>query len=376
MVGDSSSSGSAARPEAVLLTFERYLRTHPGTVGVGIIGFFLFVAVVHLRAGIQLPLAITFAGPLVFCTYGVGVVAGTTAAVAIATIWLADALSLGMTLGQALPLFGTRLFSNLAIVGISAVAAAAARTRMRYLEAQGELVRLRADLVSAFSHDLRAPLTAMMGYAELLRDGADLEGAIPRSEALDRILVNGGRLNQLIADMLTAGDGDRAAPVEITAFSAEEFVAALRAEFDDTQRAGAVSLQWTVTPNTPALTTDRTKLTSVVRNLVGNALKFTTEGQVAVRIDYDAAPAAHRIAVADTGPGIASDVVPHIFDRFYRANETKQRAGFGVGLFIVKRLTELLGGTVVVRSQPGHGTTFVVTLPPPRATVSVALGER
>jgi signal transduction histidine kinase len=359
-----SQGGSGQRQDRTvrLLAGERWLRTHPGFAGAVTIGFFLVVGAVHLRVGVEFPLAITFAAPLAFCTYGVGLVAGSTAGVAVATIWLADALAFGMPWGDALPLFASRLFSNLAIVVLSAVTASTVRTHVRLLETQHELVRLRADLVSAFAHDLRTPLAVITGYAELLASDPE-DDAAARREATGRILANAARLNQLVADMLAAGDMDRTAPLDVTTIHPAEFVAALRAELDDAPRGHDVAVLWEIGTDTPPLATDRSKLASIVRNLVGNALKFTDQGRVVVRWAYDTAAAAHRIAVEDTGPGIPADALPHVFDRFYRATTSRARSGFGLGLFIVQRLTDLLGGGVTVTSEPGRGTRFVVTLP-------------
>ncbi|MBI4515002.1 MAG: HAMP domain-containing histidine kinase [Deltaproteobacteria bacterium] len=363
MAESPASQMAASRAQTALLAAERYLRTHPGAVGMLAVCAFVVIGVVHLRADGELSMAITYVVPLAVCAYALGAVAGATMAIGIAVLFFLDAINRDFTIDEAVMGFTARVVGNLGIVAISAVAAMAARAREHYLEAQQDLVSLRADLVSAFSHDLRAPLTAITGYAELLRYSPGGDAALPLPEALDRILANAARIDHLIGDMLVAGEGASVPPVQASRFAPEELVAALRAEFDDAPCPSGVSLSWVVAPETPPLQTDRDKLMSVVRNLVGNALKFTSEGSVAVRLGYDREAGMHRIEVADTGPGIAAEELTQVFQRFYRAARTSQRGGFGVGLFIVKRFTELLGGTVSVQSQLGRGTAFVVSLP-------------
>jgi signal transduction histidine kinase len=359
--GRRTSRSADVFPSAILRG-ERFLRTHPGLFGAVTVCFFAAIGVVHLRIGIDVPLAVTFAAPLALCTYSVGPFAGAALGVALATLWLVDALSLGVAPREALFVFGTRLFSNFGIVAVTALAAAAARARTGYFEAQQQLTRLRDDLVSAFSHDLRAPLTAIIGYASVLREGEFAEASGEVADALDRILVNATHLNHLIGDMLAAGSGEGSAPLRFSSFEPEELVSSLRTEFEDAAR-GPVQLVWQVAPHTPALRTDRSKLISIVRNLVGNALKFTRQGSVVVRLAYDPDAREHRLEVEDTGPGIPAEDLPRVFDRFYRAGQAKGTDGFGLGLFIVKRFTELMGGSVKVQSQTGRGTRFTLVLP-------------
>lgn len=125
-----------------------------------------------------------------------------------------------------------------------------------------------------------------------------------------------------------------------------------------------MALLWYVDPGIPLLQTDRAKLTSVLRNLVSNALKYTAGGQVRIRIAYDYETNTHRLEVEDTGPGIPEQAKPAIFDRFRRVGGKEGKAGgFGLGLFIVRRFVEALGGRIRISSEQGRGTRFVVDLP-------------
>jgi signal transduction histidine kinase len=377
MMDDSRKSANLLPPgrvQTAVLAGERFLRTHPTTIGLLSVGAFVIITVADIGSQGELPLAVTYAVPLALCTYSVGLVAGLVAAAAVGGVWLIDAIGRGMEQGDAVVIFGARILSSFAIVAVAAVAVLGvvagggvtttpARARERYLEGQRQLAQLRGDLTTAFTHDLRAPLTAIIGYTELLLEGAD--GPLPEkaTATLKRIVENATHLDQLIADMLAAGGGMAGVPLQVTAFEPEALVAALRVEFDGAPRSRDVTLLWQVAPGIPRLRTDRTKLTSVVRNLVGNALKFTRRGTVTVRLDYDAELASHRIEVTDTGPGIAADALPHVFDRFVRIAPSELTPGFGLGLFIVRRFVELLGGSVTVQSEIGSGTRFLIIIP-------------
>jgi signal transduction histidine kinase len=186
--------------------------------------------------------------------------------------------------------------------------------------------------------------------------------AAEAEEVLDRILVNAERLDRLIADMLEAGKAEYTA-LQVERVDPSELLAELRAEFAHNNQRKGVTQQWEVATGTPPLQTDRIKVASIVRNLVNNAIKFTEQGRVAVHIEYDATSRTHRIEVEDTGAGIPPGALEHIFDRFYRAHDVARVSGFGLGLFTVKRFTEMLGGRIAVRSEVGRGTRFTVTLP-------------
>lgn len=363
---------AVASAVTVLSSFERALRTHPVAVAVFTIASFSLVGTLQLWIGTSWALMINYALPIAICAYGVGLVAGAVAAFAADILLVVSAMQRGLVIDDFASLLMFRLISNLVIVVIAAGAAAAARARERYDTAQRQLVQTQADLVSAFSHDLRSPLGAIIGYAEILREDLGASATVDTAEALDAILASASQVDKLIGDMLTAGRGDRAAPLQLSAFDVHMLVADLRREFAAQPPREGVVLEWVVDPHGPAMQSDRSKVASIVRNLLSNALKFTRRGRVEVRIRYLPEADAHRFEVEDTGPGISSEALPHIFDRFYRVASTRQTAGFGLGLVIVKRFTELLGGSVTVESEAGRGTRFCIILPrlPIRAAVS------
>jgi signal transduction histidine kinase len=136
----------------------------------------------------------------------------------------------------------------------------------------------------------------------------------------------------------------------------------LRTEFDALPHATDTALRWEAVGDT-ILHTDRRKLKMILKNLVGNALKFTAAGEIAVRCDrYDRGAV---ISVRDTGVGIPAEHLPHVFDMFRQVDSSDARSygGAGLGLYIVSQLATQLGATIEVESEPGHGSTFRVRLP-------------
>jgi len=352
----------AGVPEFVL-KIEHWLRTHPGGVGVFSVFSVAVIGLVEPQTRGDLSRALTLSIPLGLCSYAVGPIAGLVMAASVTVLWALDAMSGGLAGPQAGVLFLARLLSNLGVVVMSAIAAAAARAREHYIEAQEELARMRADLVSAFSHDLRSPLSAISSYAGIVQDGSGEAGGIANAEAAERILINAARLNNLISDMLTASRPDSAVSVVAGDAAPVAVLQDLQTEFDHVGRDYRTAIEWQAASDLPPIRTDVPKLTSIVRNLVTNAVKFTPQGRVAVRITYDAAARTHRIEVEDNGPGIPAESLPQLFDPFYRVESTRRITGSGLGLFIVKRFVELLHGQIAVDSTVGRGTRFTVTLP-------------
>jgi len=126
-----------------------------------------------------------------------------------------------------------------------------------------------------------------------------------------------------------------------------------------------VALHWPPEGALPTLETDRGKLKSILRNLVDNALKFTPSGEVSVQAEYDAERDSVRMVVRDTGIGIPEHARESIFDLFQQVGRSRpsSRQGVGLGLYLVRRFAELLGGTVSVQSAEGKGSVFTVELP-------------
>jgi signal transduction histidine kinase len=220
--------------------------------------------------------------------------------------------------------------------------------------------RVKNEFVSTMSHELRTPLHVILGYADLLDDVlTDPEGR----RGIDRIRVAGRELLELIeatldVNRLESGeDAATLAPVAVRDLWDE-----LGGEFTALPHAESVRLVWQVEDGLVALA-DRRKLKIIVKNLVGNALKFTRAGEVVASAVRDGQRCVVR--VCDTGIGIPPEHLGGIFEKFRQVDSSDRRSfgGVGLGLYIVRKLVEQLGGTVEVASTVGRGTTFTITLP-------------
>jgi signal transduction histidine kinase len=220
----------------------------------------------------------------------------------------------------------------------------------------------RAFLMSV-SHDLRTPLTSIRGYAEAMADGAlDADDPRERERAAGVIAAEARRLERLVRDLLDLArlEADqfslRPQPADATAVVADA-ADALRLAAED---AGLHLL--VVTDGALPATLDPERLGQIVANLTENAIKYATdEVRVAVR---PSRPGAFAVEVADDGPGIPPEDLPHVFDRLYTSRRVPgRRVGTGLGLTIVRELAQAMQGTVHVESPPGGGTVVVVELP-------------
>jgi signal transduction histidine kinase len=153
-------------------------------------------------------------------------------------------------------------------------------------------------------------------------------------------------------------------PLELADCDLPHLIGELAAETRHLQEKPGVSLIWNVAPQLPLLHTDAIKLKVVVKNLVSNAVKFTESGSVVV--DVRARDAGVDISVTDTGIGIAADALPIIFEPFRQADSspTRHYGGVGLGLYIARRLLDMLGGSITVESEVGRGSVFRAWVPP------------
>jgi signal transduction histidine kinase len=236
------------------------------------------------------------------------------------------------------------------------------------LAERGRQLQLASEHKSQFlanmSHELRTPLNAILGYTELLADG--IYGALPERACgvLQRVMENGRNLLALINDVL---DLAKIEAGELTLSVEDYHVAPLvqnvMAAMEPLARAKHLALLATAADGMPAGHGDARRLQQVLINLVGNAVKFTDVGEVEVSAREDAGR--FRIAVRDTGPGIAPDDQQKIFEEFQQVDNssTRRKGGTGLGLAISRRIVEMHGGHLFVESTPGQGATFHVDIP-------------
>ncbi|MGH7768528.1 MAG: ATP-binding protein [Candidatus Binatia bacterium] len=241
--------------------------------------------------------------------------------------------------------------------------------------------KVKDEFLSVMSHELRTPLNVVIGYTGLMKEGLLGQVSREQTKALEKI---GDRAK----DQLTMIDSILfATSVETREIKAEPQEVSLGSFLDDLKSSYEVSLEtqirldWHYAADLPVVHVDAAKLRHILQNLINNAIKFTREGEVAVSARMMANgrhaggsghPAFIEFRVADTGIGIAESHVPVIFDKFRQvdSSETRPYGGVGIGLYIVRKFTEMLGGTVDVESKPGEGSTFTVRVPCDAAKVN------
>jgi signal transduction histidine kinase len=238
----------------------------------------------------------------------------------------------------------------------------------RYRRAQEALTRVKNEFVSIVGHELRAPLTAVIGYAELMEE-VDVVGPLTplQQEYLAEIQRGGGRLKRLVDDLLDYSLAEHGALKldRRAADLSERLRGAVESQRPNAARAG-VTLGARLPAGPLVADVDADRIEQVVLNLIGNALKFTPEGgevDVALSRDGDTA----LITVTDTGAGIAEADLPRLFDKFFQGaggqESPRGRGGAGLGLAVAKAIAEAHGGRIRATSEPGRGACFEVRIP-------------
>jgi signal transduction histidine kinase len=236
------------------------------------------------------------------------------------------------------------------------------------VEEKGQLIAIANEHKSQFfanmSHELRTPLNAVLGYTELIVDG--LYGEIPdkAKEVLDRVQINGKHLLGLINDVLDLSKIEAGQlKLSLEDYSMKSVVDSVVATTGSLAHAKGLNIKASVADDLPVGHGDERRLTQVLLNLVGNAIKFTDAGEVEIRAQAD--NGAFDVAVRDTGPGIAPQDQLRIFEDFQQLDNTSTRhkGGTGLGLAIARRFIEMHGGKLTVDSALGVGSTFRVVLP-------------
>jgi signal transduction histidine kinase len=224
--------------------------------------------------------------------------------------------------------------------------------------------RAKSQFLANMSHELRTPLNAILGYTELITDS--IYGEVPDKirDVIGRVEHNGRHLLGLINDIL---DLSKIEAGQLTLmfndYSMKAVVDTVMSVVESLASEKKLELKATVDPDLPVGRGDEQRITQVLLNLVGNAIKFTNTGEVAVRVSKS--DGAFLVSVADTGPGISETEQRSIFEEFRQADSssTREKGGTGLGLAITKRLVEMHGGRLWVESTPGEGATFSFTLP-------------
>jgi signal transduction histidine kinase len=225
---------------------------------------------------------------------------------------------------------------------------------------------LKSEFIGTMSHELRTPLNAIIGYNELLGDGEFGPVSGEQREVCGKILQYSRQLLELIQATLDVSRMESGAlPVTLGPVDVAALLEEVEREIPAAWVKPGVQVSFTTRPDVPLLQSDHPKLKMVIRNLVHNALKFTDRGSVSVRAEADLEHDALVVVVADTGIGISPEGQGIIFDMFRQVDGSDRRRhdGVGLGLYIVRRLTALLGGTIGVESEVGRGSRFEIRFP-------------
>jgi signal transduction histidine kinase len=214
------------------------------------------------------------------------------------------------------------------------------------------------------SHELRTPLNAVLGYTELILDGIYGEVSEKARPTLQRIQSNGRHLLSLINDVLDLSKIEAGQlTLSLADYLIKDVVHTVYGAVEPLATSKNLRLKLELPKDLPMAHGDERRLTQVLLNLVGNAVKFTDTGEVAIRAST--ADGSFTVAVHDTGPGIAEKDQARIFEEFQQADLsiTKHKSGSGLGLAIAKRIIEMHGGRIWVESDVGKGSTFAFTIP-------------
>jgi signal transduction histidine kinase len=222
----------------------------------------------------------------------------------------------------------------------------------------------KSQFLANMSHELRTPLNAIIGYTELIIDGIYGETPDKAQAVLKRVESNGRHLLGLINDVLDFSKIEAGQlKLSISEYSMKDVVHNVYSAVEPLAAKKNLKFKIDVPPNMPAGQGDERKLTQVLLNLVGNAIKFTDAGEVVIKV----APGngAFSVAVHDTGPGIPLAAQDKLFEEFQQADNsiTKAKGGTGLGLAIARRIIELHGGRLWVDSSPGNGAVFTFEIP-------------
>jgi signal transduction histidine kinase len=235
------------------------------------------------------------------------------------------------------------------------------RDKSRQLE---EASQHKSQFLANMSHELRTPLNAILGYTELMADGAYGEPSEKMMGILKRLEANGKHLLGLINDVLDLSKIEAGQLVlELSDYSVQDIAQTVRSTLEPLAADKKLAFKVELSPDLPPGLGDGRRLTQVLINLVGNAIKFTDAGEVVIKAVAN--NGSFQVSVRDTGPGISAADQAKLFQEFQQADNavTRKKGGTGLGLAISKRIIEMHGGKIWVESKPGQGSTFAFTLP-------------
>lgn len=275
------------------------------------------------------------------------------------TTWVRNIASISMEAGRPARLQGM-------ILDVSERVRVEEALKQKTLEAE-KASRIKSEFLSIASHEIRTPLNAIVGYAGLLKEG-ETGDPEKQKEISERIYQNAKELVDLINRLLDlnkieAGRMDLHGQANELSLSGmlQQVLRDLRWIWEQK----GLEVRFEDDPTSPPIRSDAGKLRQIFTNLIANAVKFTEQGSLTVRLIHDPEKKNVSVEIEDTGGGIPESELSHIFEPFYQAagHRAAGYSGSGLGLSIVKRFVEYLRGSIRVASRPGSGSTFTVTLP-------------
>lgn len=225
--------------------------------------------------------------------------------------------------------------------------------------------KIKDEFLNVISHELRTPINVVKGYTQLLKDGVLGETNSQQTAAVNTIAARSKDLLDMINSLLYATSLEgKGARLEAREVSLKDFLLELKTDYEP-QSGKEISLIWDYPGELPNIETDGPKLKQILQNIINNAIKFTERGAVTTSVRYFSDAKKVEFIVADTGIGISKAEMPYIFERFHQVDSSQTRPfeGVGLGLYIAKEFTELLGGKVTVESEPDKGSTFTIAIP-------------
>jgi signal transduction histidine kinase len=232
--------------------------------------------------------------------------------------------------------------------------------------AKSQLRQVKSDFLSNISHELRTPLSVVVGFVYLLLNQVIGKLTEEQQKILETVYRNSEELLELIDNVLwmtSLNSGDAQATLE--KFDARDLVNETMKRFEKSIREKGLELDVQMTDDDVTIVSDRAKVERVFQNVFNNAIKFTSEGAIAVKVHPSAQRDSVELEIIDTGIGIEESKIDSIFEPFHQADNSTRRSysGLGIGLTVARRMAELVGGKLTVSSKPGVGTRVIMTFP-------------
>jgi signal transduction histidine kinase len=235
-----------------------------------------------------------------------------------------------------------------------------------------ELDKLKSAFLANMSHELRTPMNTIIGYTEALLDRVDGPVNEEQERSLNKVKSGAKHLLRLIDDLLSVSKMEAEAVLNMKELKVREFIYPVIQSFEPLAAQKGLVLTLDLQEDLPPVYGDEDKIGQILANLISNAVKFTHEGHIIVKVRTSLrglkpgeTPGFLEICVEDTGIGIEEEDLARIFDEFVQVDFTliRQYGGAGIGLSVARRLVVLHGGEIWVRSKYGEGSTFCFTLP-------------